>query len=340
MPLETGTYIDDLNAANPAATDGLSQADDHIRLIKSVLKATFPNWTSALTATQAQVDAIAAAYTTGPFLVPSGGSAGSPMLAVVGDTDSGLWCIGANNLGIGVGGSKILDISSAGLNLTGDFIASGTVTAGGIWRTGDVKLTMQPTAESGWLVVADQTIGNTSSGATYANAAAEALYTLIYNQVSNTYAPVTGGRGANAAADWAAQKPMALTKMLGRALAIAGAGSGLTSRALGEILGAESKTLSTGNLPPHYHDVFLNDPGHTHPVQGGTFAEAAAALTFASTGFSGSQNTSSNTTGITVRSASGGGGTADRTHTEGSTMAATAFDLSQPSTFLRAHIKL
>ena len=34
MALETGTYIDSLNAANPAATDGLSQADDHLRLIK------------------------------------------------------------------------------------------------------------------------------------------------------------------------------------------------------------------------------------------------------------------------------------------------------------------
>ena len=51
MALETATYIDDLVATNPVATDGLSQADDHIRLIKSTLKATFPNITGAVTAT-------------------------------------------------------------------------------------------------------------------------------------------------------------------------------------------------------------------------------------------------------------------------------------------------
>jgi hypothetical protein len=43
MPLETGTYIADLNAANPAAADPKSQGDDHLRLIKSVLRSSFPN---------------------------------------------------------------------------------------------------------------------------------------------------------------------------------------------------------------------------------------------------------------------------------------------------------
>ena len=40
MALETGTHISDLNAANPVSTDGLAQADDHLRLIKSTVKAT------------------------------------------------------------------------------------------------------------------------------------------------------------------------------------------------------------------------------------------------------------------------------------------------------------
>lgn len=43
MGLESGTYIGALNASNPAATDGLGQADNHIRLIKSTIKNTFPN---------------------------------------------------------------------------------------------------------------------------------------------------------------------------------------------------------------------------------------------------------------------------------------------------------
>ena len=44
MALESGTFIDSLNVANPASTDALAQADDHLRLIKSTIKATFPTW--------------------------------------------------------------------------------------------------------------------------------------------------------------------------------------------------------------------------------------------------------------------------------------------------------
>ena len=51
MALETGTHISDLNAANPVSTDGLAQADDHLRLIKSTILASFPNITGAITAT-------------------------------------------------------------------------------------------------------------------------------------------------------------------------------------------------------------------------------------------------------------------------------------------------
>ena len=43
MPLEKGTFITDLVATNPEGTDPASQGDDHLRLIKAVLQATFPN---------------------------------------------------------------------------------------------------------------------------------------------------------------------------------------------------------------------------------------------------------------------------------------------------------
>lgn len=52
MALESGTFINSLNASNPASTDGLGQADDHIRLIKSTIKSTFPNIDAAVTATE------------------------------------------------------------------------------------------------------------------------------------------------------------------------------------------------------------------------------------------------------------------------------------------------
>jgi hypothetical protein len=56
MGLETSTYVDGLNTSNPAATDGLAQADDHIRLIKTVLKNTFPNLDGAVTASPADLN--------------------------------------------------------------------------------------------------------------------------------------------------------------------------------------------------------------------------------------------------------------------------------------------
>jgi hypothetical protein len=57
MPLETGTYIDSLNPSNPGNTDPLSQADDHLRLLKSTLKATFPNVAGAITGTHTAINA-------------------------------------------------------------------------------------------------------------------------------------------------------------------------------------------------------------------------------------------------------------------------------------------
>lgn len=59
MGLETGTYIDSLNSANPLGSDPKSAGDDHIRLIKSTVKATFPNLTGAVTPTQTELNYVA-----------------------------------------------------------------------------------------------------------------------------------------------------------------------------------------------------------------------------------------------------------------------------------------
>lgn len=43
MGLETASFLSDLDAANPPGTDLRSQGDNHLRLLKSVLQATFPS---------------------------------------------------------------------------------------------------------------------------------------------------------------------------------------------------------------------------------------------------------------------------------------------------------
>lgn len=54
--LEAATYISDLNAANPVNGDSVSQGDDHIRLVKSTLQATFPNISGAVTPTHTELN--------------------------------------------------------------------------------------------------------------------------------------------------------------------------------------------------------------------------------------------------------------------------------------------
>jgi hypothetical protein len=58
MGLESGTYIDSLNSSNPAAGDAVNEGDDHLRLIKSTVKATFPNVSGAVTATHTELNLI------------------------------------------------------------------------------------------------------------------------------------------------------------------------------------------------------------------------------------------------------------------------------------------
>jgi hypothetical protein len=56
MPIESATYISDLNASNPLGTDQRSTVDDHLRLVKSTVKATWPNVSAAVTPTHTELN--------------------------------------------------------------------------------------------------------------------------------------------------------------------------------------------------------------------------------------------------------------------------------------------
>lgn len=66
MGLETSTYLDGLDSSWPLGGDGILQGDDHLRLLKSVLKATFPGsggngFEKAITATEDEINYLAGA---------------------------------------------------------------------------------------------------------------------------------------------------------------------------------------------------------------------------------------------------------------------------------------
>lgn len=66
MTIETATYISQLDATYPAAGDAKSEGDNHLRLIKSAVKATFPNTTATpITPTTADFNTLTGAATTG-----------------------------------------------------------------------------------------------------------------------------------------------------------------------------------------------------------------------------------------------------------------------------------
>lgn len=56
MTIEAATYISSLNASYPASGDPKSEGDDHIRLVKSTVKATFPNVSGAVTPTHTELN--------------------------------------------------------------------------------------------------------------------------------------------------------------------------------------------------------------------------------------------------------------------------------------------
>jgi hypothetical protein len=161
----------------------------------------------------------------------------------------------------------------------------GSVDATTILNTGDVWFSPVQNVRAGAVRMNGRTIGNALSGGTErANADCNALFLFLWQNLSDTVCPVSGGR-TTAAADFAANKRIGLPDARGRSLfGLDGMGNSLAgvipitaiaaNDTPGSSGGSSLHNITVGEMPVHLHGVgtivAANESAHTHGV--GTYA--------------------------------------------------------------------
>jgi len=125
MGLETATYISQLVATNPTASDPVSQGDDHLQLIKSVLQAQFTTLgAAAVTTTAAELNLLDGKTTIAPegtAVLSTGETGATKFLREDGDNTSS-WQVPAGTA----------YTAGDGLDLTGTAFSTDLVSNGGL----------------------------------------------------------------------------------------------------------------------------------------------------------------------------------------------------------------
>lgn len=245
MPIETASYLSQLNPNYPASTDPLEQGDDHLRLIKSVLQSTFPNLTGAVTATQASLNS--------PFVMPVGailmyGSGTAP-------TGWGL-CDGSTYTRADASGS-IVSPDLRDRFIVGAGPMSGAAGIEGGSRTATVTINTAPEA--------------TATGSTSA-AGAVAAPTVVIGDTALTIAQMPAHTHGNGIAD-----DNVGNIFINGTMTAAGATQGLDNAGGGPLQGlttstgtgathTHTATVSGGGAADHTHSVSTTVPAHSHPA--------------------------------------------------------------------------
>ncbi len=209
MALETANYINDLTITNPTASDPKSQGDDHIRMLKAVLKECFAGFTGAVIITATETGTADAhvlnpataliAYTTGLLLLYRPVNAGTGALTV------NVSALGAKNVKTLLGADPT----------TGDIVANqplllcydGTnfvIIAGSeqLLRTGNQVITGNWSITGNWTLTGDLSVSGSLTGPSMtakANKAGE-TYAGTHDFTAatlNTATPSTGSNAAN-----------------------------------------------------------------------------------------------------------------------------------------------
>jgi hypothetical protein len=159
---------------------------------------------------------------------------------------------------------------------TGSGGGSGTTTPeSAIFTTGDMIWGPVSGTRSGWVRSNARTIGSAASGATErASADTEELFAYLWNNFSNSLCAVSSGRGANASADFNANKTIATLDMRDKApfglSDMGNTSTGELGTTAGEGGGANGVTLAQANLPNVNFSHSLAGASHTHNVSATT----------------------------------------------------------------------
>lgn len=157
--------------------------------------------------------------------------------------------------------------------------AAGSGSTADTWETGDTLWLPAKTTKSGWTRLNGRTIGNASSGGTErANNDCYDQFVYLYTNFSDSICAVSGGRGASAAADWAANKTITLLDMRGRLpYGLDDMGNSAASRFAGTTIAVGSAT--TGGSTVGVSTVTLTKAQLPTDAVTGTVSTALSSLT-------------------------------------------------------------
>ena len=174
MALESATYISELVAANPVVGDPVGEGDDHLRMIKDVLKTNFSgvnaSGTTAVTSSAAELnllDGLTTLAQEGTAILSTSETGTTKFLRVDGDNSSS-WQVPPD--------TNTTYTAGDGLDLTGTAFSTDLKSTGGL-AIDTTELTIDFTSDNAWTGSQRGTPSTVTDGTLDLNTANNFLYT-------------------------------------------------------------------------------------------------------------------------------------------------------------------
>lgn len=300
MGLETATYIGDFVPTDPGSGDLVSQGDDHIRLVKTVLQNTFPSVEKAFyfpTASAVSANTtIVAANMNVTFRVTTTSGAITMTLPALLSGDAGWECF----------------VMKSTFDANPVFIApaTGTLTSGAITGLASARRNIPGSkiscfwTGSSWVIGRSDGVGGpVGSCIEYHGSTLPFGYEWPNGQTlasaSTAYPEYSAVIGSGVTLDKRGRIGVALDNLGGSAAGRVG--TIITGTAIGNVGGAETVTLSSAQIPAHTHPNVFNDANHSHTGEvssQGTIQTGAGGLP--GLGGNNTGNVVSGTNGVTI----------------------------------------